>query len=145
MSVKVTIPEPCCHCICPDILCTNQQHVCDIFAYNKLANGDISVMSPFQIWLRNKGIQNGSSSPLFFPLCFEQNIKLLIVKNDEYKICKSSLEHYFNNRFVSFNFVIHCIEGLKEVYSDISSNSHLEVILVTTWQSGDLAQEVVKN
>ncbi len=144
--LKVTFPEACCYCSCTDeSIAGHGDDGANIFAYFKDANGEIGIMSPFQIWLRNKESRNGSIlSPLFFPLRFEHNIKLLVVASDEYEICNASLEHYFENHIVSFNFIIFSIEDFKEKLSVIVCDSHLEAIVVTTWKSGTLAKSVAE-
>lgn len=146
VHLKVTFPEACCYCSCTDAsIAGHGDNGANIFAYFKDANGEVGIMSPFQIWLRNKESRNGSLlSPLFFPLRFEHNIKLLVVVRDEFEICKASLEHYFENHIVSFNFIIFSKEDLKEKLSVIACDSHLEAIVVTTWKSGTLAKYIAE-
>jgi hypothetical protein len=150
VCVEISLPPNLRHCVCFNpSLDGSDSLLAYTFSTIPAQNGNLRscLLSPFQIWLRAKGLQDGAvGSCLYSPLTSEDSVRVLILSEVDLPIRSSvlaSLDQYTNSQSVSIDFEVNGVEGVESIV-DLIFRKHRDILLITTWNSRALALETIK-
>jgi hypothetical protein len=136
VCIEVSLPPDVSHCACIDP-CLDSSSSDSIFSYASHRQDGIlrcEIMSPFQIWLRAKGLRDGAVKSNLYTVLRDQHALRVMVLRDEDKALQtyvqSSLYQYANMQHIDCVFWED--ESLQE---SLKYLKHRDVLLVTVWSS----------